>query len=299
MRLIEWTRPHELATYFALVFIISWGGVLAVILPTTGFPAPPEAFSTVGVVFAASIFAMLLGPPIAGAALSAFLGGKAALRELRARMVCARVPGRYYALALVAPVSLLGILAALSLFDRAYIPGFLSAAWRGALPDSVYVDRATAPAIVMGFVYAVVAGFLEELGWTGFATPRLIARYGATRAAIVLGLVWTLWHVLPIYAFTAESYGALYYPSFVQSLVFLTSFRVLMTLIYERTGSVLVSQFLHFSLTLSSVVVAPSTTPEQMMIWNSLWPLALALVAVVMVTLRGSTAGWKRQPQAL
>jgi uncharacterized membrane protein YedE/YeeE len=103
--------------------------------------------------------------------------------------------------------------------------------------------------------------------------------------------------VLPIYTFTAESYGALYFPSFIQSLVFLTSFRVLMTLVYERTGSVLVSQFLHFSLTLSSVVVAPSTTPEQMMIWNSLWPLALAIVALFMVSLRGSMAQGRRQPQ--
>ncbi len=77
--------------------------------------------------------------------------------------------------------------------------------------------------------------------------------------------------------------------SFVQSLVFLTSFRVVMTIVYERTRSVLVSQILHFSLTASSILVAPSTSPAKMLIWNSLWPLTLAGVAMVFVAARAAT----------
>ena len=271
MRVIDWHRRHELLTYFLLTFLISWGAVLAVLLPTVGIPAPEEAFSTEGKVFAASVLALLLGPPIASVAMTALVGGKPALRELRSRVGRARVPARYYAVALIPPASLFVVLMALSAFDRAYRPGIFTA---------------SAPAIVVGLIYALAAGFFEELGWTGFATPRLIARYGRTRGAIILGVIWTIWHILPVYTFTAESYGALYLPSLLQSLIFLTSFRVVMTVVYARTGSVLVSQVLHFSLTASSILAAPSTTPAQLMIWNSLWPLTLAIVAMVISGVR-------------
>jgi uncharacterized protein len=37
----------------------------------------------------------------------------------------------------------------------------------------------------------------EELGWTAFATDPLQRRWGALRAAIVLGLIWDAWHIVP------------------------------------------------------------------------------------------------------
>jgi hypothetical protein len=49
--------------------------------------------------------------------------------------------------------------------------------------------------MVVGFL---VFGLAEELGWTGYATEPLQARYGALGAAIVLGVVWAAWHVVPL-----------------------------------------------------------------------------------------------------
>lgn len=40
----------------------------------------------------------------------------------------------------------------------------------------------------------LVGGLSEELGWTGFALEPLQARLSALPAAVVVGLVWALWH---------------------------------------------------------------------------------------------------------
>lgn len=37
----------------------------------------------------------------------------------------------------------------------------------------------------------------EELGWTGFVTDPLQQRFGALNAALVIGAVWAIWHIIP------------------------------------------------------------------------------------------------------
>lgn len=36
----------------------------------------------------------------------------------------------------------------------------------------------------------------EELGWRGFAHPRVVARYGPVAGPLLLGCVWAIWHVM-------------------------------------------------------------------------------------------------------
>ena len=47
--------------------------------------------------------------------------------------------------------------------------------------------------LVMFFVGAIG----EELGWQGYAFPALSTRYSALVAALILGVFWALWHVIP------------------------------------------------------------------------------------------------------
>jgi membrane protease YdiL (CAAX protease family) len=46
---------------------------------------------------------------------------------------------------------------------------------------------------------ALVAGAMaEELGWSGYAIDPLQERWGALPAAIVVGIVWAVWHIIPL-----------------------------------------------------------------------------------------------------
>jgi len=44
----------------------------------------------------------------------------------------------------------------------------------------------------------VLGAWLEEIGWCGYATERLVPAYGALRAALIIGVVWSLWHYVSL-----------------------------------------------------------------------------------------------------
>ena len=53
--------------------------------------------------------------------------------------------------------------------------------------------------------YGLMAGFFEELGWIGFAIPKMRARYSILITGISVGVLWGLWH-LPLFM-TADPAG--------------------------------------------------------------------------------------------
>ncbi|NIV35684.1 MAG: CPBP family intramembrane metalloprotease, partial [Anaerolineae bacterium] len=54
--------------------------------------------------------------------------------------------------------------------------------------------------LLFGLVWGLIGGgFLEELGWTGFAVPRLRRRYGAAATGLLVGIPWGSLHLLVIY----------------------------------------------------------------------------------------------------
>jgi membrane protease YdiL (CAAX protease family) len=89
------------------------------------------------------------------------------------------VGARWYALALLAaPLMYVALAFALSLTSAEFLPGILITSDRSAL-------------LLIGFGYVLLGGgFLEELGWTGFAVPRLRQGYGVLRTGLIVGLLW-------------------------------------------------------------------------------------------------------------
>jgi membrane protease YdiL (CAAX protease family) len=271
-------KRHPLWTYFILAFAITWGGVL---LLGGGFPTTKEEFASLQPSF---IPAVLGGPSVAGLLLTAVVYGGPGFRELWRRILKWRVPAGWYAIALlVAPLVLIGEMLALSAFSAGFLP-------------SVFLATDKTSLIVGGIVAGLVVGFFEELGWTGFAIPRLRLRYGVFATGLIVGVLWGGWHVLLNGIYVSRAYSAELPPAlFVAArglgdiLGMLPAFRVLMVWVYDRTGSLLVVMLMHAALTATTIITdAPGMAGAGMLIYDVVSALAMwAVVGIAALALRG------------
>ena len=82
----------------------------------------------------------------------------------------------------------------------------------------------------------------EEVGWRGYALPRLAARMGFARAGVLLGVIWAAWH-LPFFFVPGID---MYRQSFLLFVFSVTALSVAITWLYVRTnGSLLLTMLMH------------------------------------------------------
>ena len=83
----------------------------------------------------------------------------------------------------------------------------------------------------------------EELSWRGFALPRLQAKYNALTSSLILGVIWSLFHLPLFFTLTGPSQTDWSFSSFLLSTVGIT---ILYAWIYNNTrGSVLLAYLFH------------------------------------------------------
>jgi membrane protease YdiL (CAAX protease family) len=164
-----------LALFAAIAYALSWGWTFPlavrgdVIVKGQGWPTH---------------FPALLGPAVAALLVTAWITGRAGTSDLLARIARWRMPIRWWA-ATLSPLAFLSVALAV-------------AAAIGKLPHAGDFGRYSGlPAIGVGGVvlFTVVGGLGEETGWRGFALPLLQRRYGALVAALLITLLWALWHL--------------------------------------------------------------------------------------------------------
>ena len=239
-------KRHPVLIYYSLTFTISWGGILIVVGPD-GIPGTGKQIDTL-IFFVLSAF--FAGPSLAGLVLTGLVDGRAGFRGLLLRMTKWRVGGHWYAVAVLsAPLLLMLILLPLSLLFPEFIPGILTRS-----------DKATW--LLISIISGLIGGgFLEELGWTGFALPKLRLRYTAFHTGLIMGLLWGAWHLLITLWMSGTSSGvfslAIFLPGMLFHIVSLTAYRVLMVWVYDRTGSLLVAMLMHTSLSASRGILNP------------------------------------------
>jgi membrane protease YdiL (CAAX protease family) len=269
----DFIKRHPLPIYFTLAFTISWGGILMVIGPGGILGTREVSEGLMPFVYLAT----LLGPSLAGILLTGLVDGRAGFRELLSRLLRCRVGARWYAVALLtAPLLITATLFVLSLTSPVFLPVIVTT------DDKVSL-------LLTGIVMGLVVGFFEELGWTGFAVPRLRLRYGVLTAGLIVGLLWGAWH-FPLFSGSVGSSGALPPALYLSVLLFsfLPAYRVLMVWVYDRTGSLLVAMLMHAPLAASQLIlIPPAITGVQLVTYDLVFTAALwVFVAAVAVAQR-------------
>jgi len=212
-----WIKGHALAFYFLMALLISWAIELPLVASARGWINAPVPFS---IHYLASF-----GPMLSALLTTALVDGQPGLSELWKHITRWRVGGRWVAFACLSPLAL-----------------FLLAAGVNALATGSWPDLARLgevnylPNLGGGVLLLWLAtfGFGEEIGWRGFALPRLQKNHTAFSATVMLGLVWMVWH-LPAF-FYHETYLNMEWVLLPGMLIGLLFGGVLLTWLYNSTG---------------------------------------------------------------
>lgn len=262
MKTGDMARSHPVLAYFGLAFAISWVG--CVLAAGHGFMRG-QTLQAADVLLV--FLAMLLGPSLAGVAMTVFLDGRDGLRELRSRVLKGQVGAVWYATLLVFPLLIVAVVVALQAFvSKEFVLTFA----------------------LVGIPIGLMAGFFEEIGWTGFALPRMLGTRSGLAVAVVLGLVQTTWHLAADFLTASESRGVYWLPHFAVFTLSMTAMRVFVVWAYANTRSVLLAQLVHASSTGSLAVLVPlSLSPAQDTLFYTVYSLVLWGAVAVIVALFG------------
>jgi len=210
------------------------------------------------------------GPSVAGLIVSLRTGGRDAVRLLARSLLAWRQPWRWYLMTFALPPLLTA--AALLIVDR------------GTVTLRQFDGGAAAANLPLAYALALPFGPMgEELGWRGVALPRLLSSFGPVKASLLLGGIWTFWHV-PMMLWSPgaslPSFMGLSVASVVIYLIQLTAETALMTLLFLRTnGSVFMAILAHLTLNTSEAVLFGGLPPQPAEHLHRIYIVNVALLA--------------------
>ncbi|MFD1812975.1 CPBP family intramembrane glutamic endopeptidase [Rhodococcus gannanensis] len=231
-RLAGIVARHPLVSFFVIAYGLSWLVWSQFVLSQDGsgwfgFHATWPFMATIGI--------GTFGPAVAAVIVIGVTEGEGALIAFLKRIVMWRVGFRWWAFALLGfPVT--------ATIGCLLMPGVASSITTEGLDRSLtdYLPFLLYPTLLVGGPLG------EELGWRGFALPRLQQRFVPLVATVVMGLLWTCWHA-PIWF--SNNWSVLN----VQNVLCYSLFLVLASFQYtwasnHTGGSILIAVVLHASM---------------------------------------------------
>jgi len=233
-------------------------------------------FSVGGPVFLLGVFA----PALVALALTARVEGRSGVKQLLARIGRWQVGTRWYLFAVVYMAAIKLLAALVHRVATSAWPPFGDTPWPlmlGAILVSTWVQ----------------AG--EELGWRGYALPRLAKHLGLGAASLLLGVIWAIWH-LPLFLLPGTGSEGQSFPIY---LLHVTALSVAMAWLYWKTGgSLLLVMLMHASVNNTTGIV-PAAVPSaaspfalngSLVAWVTVG-LSTVVAIVLLMRMRGAEMG--------
>jgi membrane protease YdiL (CAAX protease family) len=270
----DWMARHPVACGFALMFVCTWPVDLWAAASSHGWAPPIPA-----------VLPLLVGYGfvVAAVAMTWLLDGRGGVGVLLRRFLVWRVGLFWYAVVLLGP----------AVVDLAAIG--LDALLAGRAPDfgQTFGHRlvGSSMALWVAIPLFLVFGALtngEEIGWRGYALPRLLERPGiweqhrALVASVVVGVVWALWHVPKfLTAGSAEDY-----PFWIFVLAMVAKSIVYTWVFVGTRGSLLTVTLLHAAWNTADVFLPllPAATGDSRALVIAVGLQCLVAVVLVVVT---------------
>lgn len=251
---LAFLKRHALITFFVLSYAITWG--LFALWDPNGDSIPLFSF----------------GPMIAALLVTALTEGWPAVKRLLAKLVQWRVGWRWYAVAFGLPP--LVILTAVGLATLSGAPAPSAAQWAGW------------PVLLELFIFRTIFSgpFGEELGWRGYALPRLQANFSPLVATLILNTLGIVWH-LPLFFVDNITWPVV--------VTIMAGWLVVNWLCNATHGSVLLAMLIHGALNALSAFVGSmyiGANAVRLNLWEAIAWTAVALI--IIVATRGNL-GWQ------
>ena len=204
---------------------MTWTSWLIAWVAAGGLRSGHPQFGLWSVFFYIGVFA----PAMVGVWLTNRQHRHAGVRALLGRLVKVDVPVRWYVFAFSYMVAIK--------LTAALIHRVAAGAWPrfGDEPFLLMVGATIASTLLFG-----QSG--EEVGWRGYALPRLAGRFGLAGASVALGILWAAWH-LPLFFLPGTDTTGQSFPLYLVQVIGLS---VPIAWLYARTnGSLFLTMLMH------------------------------------------------------
>ena len=262
----KFINRNALLLFFTMAFTISWVGILLSFGQNglhifQGQDVLAGKYSSQLILIWLS---MLIGPSISGIFLTATMDGKRGLKHLLRLILKWKVHIKWYGAALlVFPAILLLIFYSLSFVSERFYP---------------------TPILIPGLFVGLIGGFFEEIGWTGFAMPRLLSRFSFIKTAIILGVIHSFWHLFADYLGGVDFYKTPYLFHFLLWIIALTVLRFFIMWIYHHTQSLFLPILIHASFTGSQLILTPSIlNGTESILWYAIFVVIITILLLTTI----------------
>ena len=262
----ELVRRHPALCFSVFIVLWTWIFMAVVIAFVPIDPVEGPQFVHVALVF------FVASPSVFGFIFTRLVDGKAGVRALLARAGRWRVNPIWYAASLLLIPAVIGV--------SVLIRGLLGA-------DLAGLDLLGNLAFAVPI--SLLAAVMEEFGWRGFMLPRLLKRGSALKAALIVGVVWALWHA-PINYLGLSKYGMQALPILFALVILPIAQTVIMVWIHNSAKqSMLMMILTHFSITGGFILFSlPNPTAAAELRGDLVTAGMLTLAAIVIVAAVGA-----------